>query len=179
MSVKICPVRNSTPPRTSNVTGPALSSNPLELLVQAMNTSRNAPTIIGVTIQVQIGSTFTASVIALIGCNGTSVTRFSTVTIPPGTASTSTVVIVNAWVYSIIFTWTPTVNQVGTTQRYCTLAVASNNLQSAQYCLNFVVVNLTTTTTAASTTLGSGQTKSRTICFSVALLWRKARSRAK
>ena len=168
----------------SNVTGLALSSIPLQFLVQAMNTSCNAPTIIGdlangATSQVQIGSTFTVSVIAQVGCNGTSVTRFSTVTIPPGTASTSTVVIVNPSVYSIIFTWTPAVNQVGTTQLYCTLAVASNNLQSAQYCLNFIVVNLTATTTASSASLKSGQRKPRTICVSVALLCWKARSRAK
>ena len=142
----------------SNISGPALSSIPLQFLVLAMNTSCNAPTIIGelsngVTRQVPFGSTFTVSVIAQIGCNGTSVTRFTTMSIPPGTASTSTVVSINASLYSVIFTWTPSVTQVGTTQLYCTLAIASNNLQSAQYCLNFIVVNATTSTTIAESSI--------------------------
>jgi hypothetical protein len=52
-------------------------------------------------------------------------------------------------------------NQIGTTQIYCTIAIDSNSLQSAQYCLNFVVmVTTTTTTTSTSTSTSSTSTTS-------------------
>lgn len=144
----------------SNPNGTALSSIPLQFLVRAVNITCNAPTIIGelangANVVVQANTTFSASIIAQTGCNGSSITRFSTIAMPSGLASTSTIITLNASLYSIIFIWTPAINQIGTTQLYCTLAIAENNLQSAQYCLNFLVAIPTTTTTTTTTSITS------------------------
>ena len=145
----------------SNPNSSALSSIPLQFLVRAVNITCNTPTIIGdlangANVVVPANTTLSVSIIAQIGCSGSSITRFSTITIPSGLASTSTIINLNASLYSITFTWPPRVNQIGTTQLYCTLASADNNLQSAQYCLNFLV-GIPTTTTIITTTLGNAK----------------------
>ncbi|CAF5169793.1 unnamed protein product, partial [Rotaria sp. Silwood1] len=40
--------------------------------------------------------------------------------------------------YSVSLTWTPTTNQIGS-QILCTVAIDSQNVQSNQYCMAFVV----------------------------------------
>ena len=144
----------------SNPNGSALSSIPLQFLVRAVNITCKAPTIRGELVNganviIQANTIFSVSIIAQVGCNGSSITRYSTITIPSGLASTSSVIKLNASLYSIMFIWTPTVNQIGITQLYCTLAIADNNLQSAQYCLNFIVTNSTITNSSSMTTVST------------------------
>ena len=136
--------------------GAALSSIPLQFIVQALSISCNQSSIIGqladgTTVQVVPNQNFSVSIIAQAGCNTTSVNRFLTMTAPSGTVNTTGVISLGSLLYSMVFMWTPTVSQIGSTQLYCTVAVDDNNLQSSQYCLNFIVAYTTTTTSTATT----------------------------
>lgn len=147
--------------------GSALSSIPLQFLVQAVAVTCDVPVIVGeltngATIQVPANMIFSTAVIAQPGCNETVIDRFLTVVMPSGMASTSTMIALNSTRFSTTLTWAPTVSQVGSMQIYCTVAIDDNDLQSAQYCLNFVVVAPTTTTSTTSTTTSTTSTTSTT-----------------
>ena len=121
-----------------------LSSIPLQFVIRGINDSCYSPAIIGqidndATIVVFPNTPFSTSIIAKTGCNQTKITKFSSDMLPLGVTSTSSVIRQNVSIYSMIFTWTPTVDQIGTKQLYCTIAIDDNNKQSTQYCLNFVV----------------------------------------
>ena len=141
----------------------ALSSIPLQFLIQAITVTCNVPVIVGVlangvTIQLPANVMFSTPVMAQPGCNESSIDHFLTVTMPSGMASTSTMIAINSTLFSTTLTWTPTLSQIGSTQMYCTVAIDSNNLQSAQYCLNFVVIAPTSTTSTTSTSTISTST---------------------
>jgi hypothetical protein len=147
--------------------GLPLSSVPLQFLVLAVNVSCNAPTIIGqladgTTVQVEANKTFSVSILAQAGCNTSIIDHFSTILLPSSTALVSTVISLGSMLYSIVLTWTPTVDQIGSTQIYCTMATDSNELQSAEYCLHFVVILITTTTTTTSTSTSTSTTTTST-----------------
>ena len=121
-----------------------LSSIPLQVVIRGISYSCYSPAIIGqidndATIVVFPNTPFSTSIIAKTGCNQTKITKFSSDMLPLGVTSTSSVIRQNVSIYSMIFTWTPTVDQIGTKQLYCTIAIDDNNKQSTQYCLNFVV----------------------------------------
>jgi hypothetical protein len=138
--------------------GPPLSSTPLQFLVSTLNISCNQPSIIGqltdgTTVEVEANNTFSVSIIAQAGCNTTSINRFLTIILPSGTANTTTVTSLGSLLYSIMFIWTPTNDQIGTTQLFCTVAIDTNNLQSPEYCLNFVVTSMTTTISTTTSSI--------------------------
>ena len=125
-----------------------LSSIPLQFVIRGINDSCYSPTIIGqidngVTIIVSPNTAFSTSIIAKTGCNQTKIIKFSADMSPLGVISTSSITRHDSMTYSMVFTWTPTVNQIGTTQLYCTIAIDDDNRQSIQYCLNFVITEKT------------------------------------
>jgi len=125
-----------------------LTSIPLQFVIRGINDSCYSPTIIGqidngVTIIVSPNTAFSTSIIAKTGCNQTKIIKFSADMSPLGVISTSSITRHDSMTYSMVFTWTPTVNQIGTTQLYCTIAIDDDNRQSIQYCLNFVITEKT------------------------------------
>ncbi|CAF1143126.1 unnamed protein product [Rotaria sordida] len=152
----------------SNPNGTVLSSIPLQFLIRSISTSCNLPTIIGelnntATIYVPANVRFSTDVIAQIACSGTTIKGFTTISLPSGKASTTTVVKESSILYSTTFTWTPSFDQIGTTELYCTTAVDSSSLQSMEYCLIFVVIAPTTTTsTSTSSSSSSSSTTTST-----------------
>ena len=159
--------------------GSALSSIPLQFLVQAINTTCNQPNITGqltngAFIAVQVNKTFSTTIIVEAGCNATNITRFLTIVSPSNNVTTSRVLALDSMTYSMNFTWTPVDNQIGSTQLFCTVAIDANNLQSNQFCLNFVVPAITTSTsTTTGATITSTNTDSITITIhrTVDLTW--------
>jgi hypothetical protein len=149
--------------------GSALSSIPLQFLVQAINTTCNQPNITGqltngAFIAVEVNKTFSTPIIVQTGCNTTNITRFLTIISPSNNFTTSPVAPIDSIIYSMNFTWTPVDSQIGSTQLFCTVAIDANNLQSNQFCLNFVVVASTTSTsTTTVTSISSISTESVTI----------------
>ena len=124
------------------------SSIPLQFVIRGINNNANLPEIIGefsngVIITVSANTLFSTSIIAKTASQQTKITKFSTDIVPFGVTSTSSVIQQNASIYSFIFTWTPTIDQIGTKQLYCTIATDDENRQSTQYCLNFIVVEKT------------------------------------
>ena len=125
-----------------------LSSIPLQFVIRGINDSCYSPAIIGqndndATIIVSPNTLFSTSIIAKTGCNQTKIIKFSSDMLPLGVTSTSSITRHDSMTYSMVFTWTPTVNQIGTTQLYCTIAIDDDNRQSIQYCLNFVITEKT------------------------------------
>ena len=124
------------------------SSIPLQFVIRGINNNANLPEIIGefsngVIITVSANTLFSTSIIAKTASQQTKIIKFSTDILPFGVTSTSSVIQQNASIYSFIFTWTPTIDQIGTKQLYCTIATDDENRQSTQYCLNFIVVEKT------------------------------------
>jgi len=125
------------------------SSIPLQFLIRGINDRNDSlPQIIGeftngAIITVSANTVFSTSIIAKTGSDQIKITKFSTDIAPLSATSTSPVVRQNASIYSFSFTWTPTVDQIGTKQLYCTIATDDENRQSTQYCLNFIVVEKT------------------------------------
>ena len=124
------------------------SSIPLQFVIRGINNNANLPEIIGefsngVIITVSANTLFSTSIIAKTGSQQTKIIKFSTDIVPFGVTSTSSVIQQNASIYSATFTWTPTIDQIGTKQLYCTIATDDENRQSTQYCLNFIVVEKT------------------------------------
>ena len=124
------------------------SSIPLQFVIRGINNNANLPEIIGefsngVIITVSANTLFSTSIIAKTASQQTKIIKFSTDIVPFGVTSTSSVIQQNASIYSFIFTWTPTIDQIGTKQLYCTIATDDENRQSTQYCLNFIVVEKT------------------------------------
>ena len=125
------------------------SSIPLQFVIHGIDDSNDRlPQIIGeftngATITVSANTVFSTSIIAKTGYNLTEITKFSSDIVPFGVTSTSSVIQQNASIYSATFTWTPTIDQIGTKQLYCTIATDDENRQSTQYCLNFIVVEKT------------------------------------
>ena len=148
--------------------GTALSSIPLQFLVEAIVTTCNQPNITGelsngAYIALEVNKTFSTTIIVEAGCNTTNITRFLTIISPSNNSSTSSIASINSIVYSMNFTWTPVTDQIGSTQLFCTVAIDANNLQSNQFCLNFIVTPITTsTTTTTATTTSSISTTSVT-----------------
>ena len=160
----------------SALTDPPLSSVPLQFLILVLNISCYSPTIIGqlpngATIGVEMNTKFTMTLLARLGCNNSYIDYFFTTVYPSGVMNTTAVTQIDSMLYSIDFTWTPTSALIGSKQVYCTMAVDSNRLQSAQYCLNFMVYgNLTTPTTTTTTTSATIRTTTQaTYDFSVVL----------
>ena len=125
------------------------SSIPLQFLIRGINDNNESlPKIIGeftngVIITVSANTLFSTSIIAKTASQQTEITKFSTDIVPFGVTSTSSVIQQNASIYSATFTWTPTIDQIGTKQLYCTIATDDENRQSTQYCLNFIVIEKT------------------------------------
>ena len=124
------------------------SSIPLQFVIRGINNNANLPEIIGefsngVIITVSANTLFSTSIIAKTASQQTEIIKFSTDIVPFGVTSTSSVIQQNASIYSFIFTWTPTIDQIGTKQLYCTIATDDENRQSTQYCLNFIVIEKT------------------------------------
>ena len=125
------------------------SSIPLQFVIHGIDDSNDSlPQIIGeftngAAITVSANTLFSTSIIAKTGSDQIKITKFSTDIVPLGATSTSSVIQQNASIYSATFTWTPTVDQIGTKQLYCTIAFDDSNRQSTQYCLNFIVVEKT------------------------------------
>ena len=124
------------------------SSIPLQFVIRGINNNANLPEIIGefsngVIITVSANTLFSTSIIAKTASQQTKIIKFSTDIVPFGVTSTSSVIQQNASIYSATFTWTPTIDQIGTKQLYCTIATDDENRQSTQYCLNFIVIEKT------------------------------------
>ena len=125
------------------------SSISLQFLIRGINDRNDSlPQIIGeftngATVTVSANTVFSTSIIAKTGYNLTEITKFSSDIVPFGVTTTSSVIEQNASIYSFIFTWTPTIDQIGTKQLYCTIATDDENRQSTQYCLNFIVIKKT------------------------------------
>ena len=125
------------------------SSISLQFLIRGINDRNDSlPQIIGeftngAIITVSANTVFSTSIIAKTGSDQIKITKFSTDIAPLSATSTSPVVRQNASIYSFSFTWTPTVDQIGTKQLYCTIATDDENRQSTQYCLNFIVIEKT------------------------------------
>ena len=133
-----------------------LSSIPLQFLVRTVKVSCDRPTIIGeltneATVNVQSNLLFSISIIAQVGCNNSIITSFLTIRAPTNQAGTSSIITLNSTHYSTKFIWTPTDDQIGEKEIFCTSAMDSNNLQSEPYCLNLMVIS--PTTTASTTTI--------------------------
>ncbi|CAF3687697.1 unnamed protein product [Rotaria socialis] len=129
----------------SSPNGTALSSIPLQFLVRGVQVSCGIPTITGEptngdTLYVQANVSYSTEIFAQTDCNGTTIIRFLTVILPSGLASISSIITYSSILYSTTFTWTPSNDQIGKKYLLCTIAVNSNNLQSTEYCLNFVVI---------------------------------------
>ncbi|CAF2118706.1 unnamed protein product [Rotaria magnacalcarata] len=130
---------------SSSPNGTALSSIPLQFLVRSVQVSCGIPIITGDptngdTIYVQYNITYSAVITAQSGCSSTTIVRFLTIILPSGLASISTLFQSSSILYSTILKWTPTIDQIGTKQLFCTFAIDSNNSLSTEYCLNFVVI---------------------------------------
>ena len=125
------------------------SSIPLQFVIHGIDDSNDRlPQIIGeftngATITVSANTLFSTSIIAKTASEETKIIKFSTDILPLGLTTTSSVIQQNASIYSATFTWTPTVDQIGTKQLYCTIATDDKNKQSTQYCLNFIVIEKT------------------------------------
>ena len=124
------------------------SSIPLQFVIRGINNNAHLPEIIGefsngAVITVSANTVFSTSIIAKTASHETKIIKFSTDIVPFGVTSTSSVIEQNASIYSATFTWTPTVDQIGTKQLYCTIATDDENRQSTQYCLNFIVIKKT------------------------------------
>ncbi|CAF2510248.1 unnamed protein product [Rotaria sp. Silwood2] len=81
----------------------------------------------------------------------------------------------NASVVYVTVTWTPQVNQIGS-QKFCAIAYTSEQVQSKQYCMTFIVVNSTslcTTTTTSTTTTTATLTITSTGSISTAVKLRQ------
>lgn len=154
--------------------GSALSSIPLQFLVLAMNTTCNQPNITGqltngAFISVEVNKTFSTTIIVEAGCNATNITRFLTIVLPSNNVTTSPVLALDSMIYSMNFTWTPVDNQIGSTQLFCTVAVDAKNLQSNQFCLNFIVTAITTSTSTTTGTTVTSSTSTTTSTESITI----------
>lgn len=165
-------------PTTPN--GSPLSSIPLQFLVRVLNISCDQPSIVGqltdgTTVKVSPNNTFSVDIIAQAGCNTTSIDRFLKIILPDDSANITAVTSLGNLLYSVTFIWTPTDDQLGTSQLFCIAAIDTNTLQSPQYCLTFSVSydSMTTNTTtvpsnttadfiASSTSITTSTTKAST-----------------
>ena len=160
-----------------------LSSVPLQFLLLTYDTSNPtsscalAPVIVSIppdlpsagdTVTVQVTVLYTAMVIAQTGCSNdtdTSISNFITSS-PPGMLKTNLPFALAPPAYAINLTWTPSIDQLGKTFKFCTIAVDSNYYSSSQFCFYLFVGPKTTTTTTTSTTTttttSSTSTTSRT-----------------
>jgi hypothetical protein len=160
---------------SSNTVTP-LSSTPIQFLIYTYNSPTGCstlPTIIGQyadqsCLDVKIGLPFSFTVTAQIGCSGTTITDFDSVS-PIGMIKASSIVTVSSSVYSITFNWIPSSLQVGP-HVFCVAAIDTYNIQSQQVCLKFMVglaassntCPPTTTTIATITTIGTSNSATET-----------------
>ncbi|UJR26628.1 hypothetical protein I4U23_007946 [Adineta vaga] len=122
-----------------------LSSTPVQFLIHTYSSPTSCstkPVIIGPypdqsCIDVKVGIPFTITLTAEIGCTGTAITDFNTVS-PVGMVKSSSIIAVNSKIYSLSFTWTPTLEQIGS-QIFCVAAIGTFNIQSSQVCYRLVV----------------------------------------
>ncbi len=129
---------------SSNTITP-LSSTPVQFLIHTYNSPISCstlPTIIGPypdrsCIDVKVGISFSFTVTAQIGCTGTTITDFVSVS-PLGMSKATSILTVSSTVYSINFNWTPTSIQIGS-HVFCVAAVDTYNSQSNQVCYKFMV----------------------------------------
>ena len=160
--------------------GAALSSIPIQFLIRALDLPCNQPRITGPyrngeTVVVEVNKTFSTPIFADSDCNATWITRFWTIIQPLKNVTVSSIIPVSASLYSMNFSWTPDDTDIDSKQLFCTIAIDSNTLQSTQYCLNFVVVPLITTTTELGSTPTIPQVSNKLIwilslCIPLALL---------
>jgi hypothetical protein len=159
-----------------------LSSTPVQFLIYIYNSPTGCstlPTIIGPypdqsCLDVKVGVPFTFTLTAQIGCPGTTITDFVTVS-PIGMIKATSIVTVSSTVYSISFNWIPSALQIGS-NGFCAAAIGTYNIQSNQVCLKFIVslpaspntcppttTTITTIATIQSTTSSpTGMTKKET-----------------
>ena len=168
---------------SSNTVTP-LSSTHVQFLIHtysSVTSCSTLPTIIGPysdqsCIDVKVGISFTFTVTAQIGCTGTTITDFISVS-PLGMSKATSITAVSSTVYSINFSWTPTAMQIGS-QIFCVAAIGTYNIQSSQVCYKFMVglvasINSCPATTTAITIAASTTTSANTgigskilVCYS-------------
>jgi hypothetical protein len=171
---------------SSNTVTP-LSSTPVQFLIHTYTSLTGCSTLPTITgpysdqscIDVKVGISFSFTVTAQIGCTGTTITDFVSVS-PLGMNKATSITTVSSTVYSINFNWTPTAMQIGS-QIFCVAAVDTYNSQSNQVCYKFMVglvasINSCPATTTGITTVAAGGTtasantgiglKSALVCYS-------------
>ncbi len=122
-----------------------LSSTPVQFLIHTYNSPTGCstlPTIIGPypdqsCLDVKVGTSFSFTVTAQIGCSGTTITDFISVS-PIGMTKATSILTVSSTVYSINFNWIPTAIQIGS-HVFCVAAIDTYNIQSNQVCYKFIV----------------------------------------
>ncbi|CAF1195373.1 unnamed protein product [Didymodactylos carnosus] len=124
----------------------ALSSSPLQFLIfvyDPPSACSTLPTIIGSytdqsCVPVQASSSFSFSIISQIGCIGTNISELVAL-LPYGMIRSSFVKdSTNPNIYSVQLNWTLSASQTGT-QLFCAAVLDTNNVQSSQYCLKFII----------------------------------------
>lgn len=126
-------------------TATPLSSTPVQFLIYVYNSPTGCstlPTIIGSyadqsCLDVHVSAPFSFIVTAQIGCPGTTITDFVSVS-PLGMIKASNIITVSSTVYSVSFNWVPSLLQVGP-HVFCVAAIGTYNIQSKQVCLKFMV----------------------------------------
>jgi hypothetical protein len=143
---------------SSASTATPLSSTPVQFLIYIYNSPTSCstlPTIIGPypdqsCLDVKVSIPFSFILTAQIGCSGTTITDFITVS-PIGMIKASAIITVSSTVYSISFNWIPSSLQLGA-HVFCAAAVDTYNVQSTQICFKFIVGATFSSNTCPATT---------------------------
>ena len=149
-------------------TATPLSSTPVQFLIHIYNSPTGCstlPTIIGPysdqsCLDITVGLPFTFTVIAQVGCSGTTITDFVTVS-PIGMNKGSSIATISSTIYSVSFTWTPSLLQLGP-NIFCVAAIGTYNIQSQQVCWKFIVSIAGSTNTCPPTTTAIATTETTT-----------------
>ncbi|CAF0911332.1 unnamed protein product [Rotaria sordida] len=130
---------------SSNSTTP-LSSVPVQLLINVYDSPNCiiAPLLYGPNNQtgtcesIQVGQSHSIILYAENYCSNYSVTIVDIATLSFPIVIKSNIIQNTSTLYSVSLTWTPTIKEIGS-QILCAIAVDSQNVQSNQYCMTFVV----------------------------------------
>ncbi len=135
-----------------------LSSTPVQFLIYIYNSPSGCSTLPTITgpysdqacLDVNVNVPFSFTVTAEIGCPGTTIIDFMTVS-PLGMIKASSITTVSSTVYSVNLNWIPSSLQVGP-HIFCIAAIATYNIQSQQVCLKFMVALVGSPTVCPPTT---------------------------
>jgi len=169
---------------SSASTATPLSSTPVQFLIYIYNSPTSCSTLPTITgpysdqscLDVKVGISFSLTVTAQIGCPGTTITDFVTVS-PVGMIKASSIMTVSSTTYSINLNWVPSLLQIGP-HVFCIAAIATYNIQSKQVCLKFMVGLVASpntcppTTTAITTTAITESTASTATGIESKILFR-------